>query len=333
VIRYLSFRALGSIPVLLLITMLVFGMLHLAPGDPASVLLPEDTTDEERIILRARWGLDDPFPVQYVRFVTNLATGDFGRSFRFSEPVLDVITVRLPATMELASAALLVSLALALPLGIAGGWRPNSIWDTGGSILGLLGVSSPAFWLGIMLILVLSGWAQLFPSAGRSSYGIAGEQITGFYVLDSLLTLNAAAVADALRYMVLPALTLGMGLAGIVMRITRSSVLDVRREDFVTTARAKGLMERNVLLRHALGNALIPVITMVGLELGALLSGSIIVEAVFAWPGVGTLLLQGISARDYPLVTGIVMIYTVGFMLINLLVDVLYAVVDPRIRY
>jgi peptide/nickel transport system permease protein len=333
VIRYLSFRALGSIPVLLLITMLVFGMLHLAPGDPASVLLPEDTTDEERIILRARWGLDDPFPVQYVRFVTNLATGDFGRSFRFSEPVLDVITVRLPATMELASAALLVSLALALPLGIAGGWRPNSIWDTGGSILGLLGVSSPAFWLGIMLILVLSGWAQLFPSAGRSSYGIAGEQITSFYVLDSLLTLNAAAVADAVRYMVLPALTLGMGLAGIVMRITRSSVLDVRREDFVITARAKGLTERNVLLRHALGNALIPVITMVGLELGALLSGSIIVEAVFAWPGVGTLLLQGISARDYPLVTGIVMIYTVGFMLINLLVDVLYAVVDPRIRY
>lgn len=332
-LAYVSRRAVGSLPVVLLVTLLVFGLLHLAPGDPSSVLLPEDTTDEERAIVRERWGLNDPFPVQYARFLVNVASGDFGRSFRFSEPVLSVVSGYLPATIELSIAALLVSLVVALPLGIAAGWRPNSIWDNTGTLLGLFGVSMPSFWFGIMMILLFAGVFALFPSAGRSEYGIAGEPVTGYYILDSIITGNWAGVWDALRYLTLPALTLGFGLAGILMRITRSSMLDVGREEYVTTARAKGLPERLVLLRHALRNATIPIITVVGLELGGLLSGSIVVEHVFAWPGVGSLLLQGIGARDYPLVTGIVLIYTVGFMLINLLVDILYAASDPRIRY
>lgn len=332
-LAYVGRRAVGSIPVLVLVTLLVFALLRLAPGDPASVMLPEDATDEEQALLRERWGLNEPFPLQYARFLGNVATGDFGHSFRFSEPVLSVVSAHLPATIELAVAALLVSIVVALPLGIAAGWRPNSIWDNSGTVLGLFGVSMPSFWFGIMMILLFAGLLAIFPSAGRSAYGVAGETVTGFYILDSIITGNWAGVGDALRYLALPAITLGVGLAGILMRITRSSMLDVGREEYITTARAKGLPERLVLLRHALRNATIPIITVVGLELGGLLSGSIVVEHVFAWPGVGSLLLQGINARDYPLVTGIVLIYTVGFMLINLLVDILYAASDPRIRY
>ena len=332
-LRYLTRRLLATLPVAVLVTFLVFGLLHLAPGDPTAMLVAQDATPEDVARFRHQLGLDDPFLVQYGRFLVHAATGDLGQSFRFGQPVGDVISAALPATVELATVALLVALLVSLPIGVAAGWRPGSWYDNVGTMVGLFGVSLPSFWFGIMLILIFSGAIHLLPASGRSAFGVAGTRITGFYILDSLITGNWAGVGDALRFMVLPAVTLGLGLAGILMRITRSSVLDVRREDYLVTARAKGLSDRLVLWRHAVGNAMIPVVTVVGLELGGLLSGSIIVETVFAWPGIGNLLVSGITSRDYPLVTGIVLVYTLGFMAINLVVDMLYGLVDPRIRY
>jgi peptide/nickel transport system permease protein len=213
------------------------------------------------------------------------------------------------------------------------GSRPNSWIDNVGTTFGLFGISMPSFWLAIMLILLLAGVLNLLPTSGRSTYGIAGPEQTGFYIFDSILQKNWPAVWDALTHIFLPALALGVNMLGILMRVTRSSILEVLNEDYIQTARAKGLREKNVVWRHVTSNALIPVITVVGLELGTLLSGSIIVETVFAWPGSGSLLITALNARDYPLVTGIVMTYTLAFVAINLIIDGLYAVVDPRIRY
>jgi ABC-type dipeptide/oligopeptide/nickel transport system permease component len=330
---YLIRRLFGTLPVILLITLLVYTLLHLAPGDPASLLLPESATAQDIEEARHRWGLDQPIYVQYFYFITNAAKGDLGRSFRFAQPVTDLVKIRLPATMELAFFAMMIAFFTAIPLGILAGTRPNSPMDTASTMIGLFGISMPNFWFGIMLILFVSGILHWLPSAGRSEYGIAGETITGFYFLDSVMVGNWPGVQDAFRHVLMPAMALGFALAGIQMRITRSAVMEVTREDYVTVARAKGLPGKAVILRHVLRNSWIPIITVVGLELGTLLSGSIIVETVFAWPGVGSLLIMGVSSRDYPLVTGIVLMYSIAFVSINLLVDAVYAAVDPRIRF
>jgi peptide/nickel transport system permease protein len=222
---------------------------------------------------------------------------------------------------------------LAIPLGVWAGSRPNSWIDNLGTTFGLFGISMPSFWLAIMLILLLAGVLNILPTSGRSTYGVAGPEQTGFYILDSILQKNWGAVWDALTHILLPALALGVNMLGILMRVTRSAILEVMNEDYVQTARAKGLREKKVVWRHVTRNALIPVITVVGLELGTLLSGSIIVETVFSWPGSGSLLITALNARDYPLVTGLVMTYTAAFVSINLIIDGLYAVIDPRIRY
>jgi peptide/nickel transport system permease protein len=268
-----------------------------------------------------------------VKFLSSAAAGDFGRSFKYSEPVIAVIKARLPATIELAVFAIIIATLLALPLGVWAGSRPNSWIDNVGTTLGLFGISMPSFWLAIMLILLLAGVLNILPTAGRSTYGIAGPERTGFYIFDSLLQQNWTAVWDALTHIFMPALALGVNMLGILMRVTRSAILEVMNEDYVRTARAKGLEEDTVVWRHVTSNALIPVVTVVGLELGTLLSGSIIVETVFAWPGSGSLLITALNARDYPLVTGLVMTYTMAFVAINLIIDGLYAVIDPRIRY
>ncbi|HWP60338.1 MAG TPA: ABC transporter permease [Candidatus Acidoferrales bacterium] len=330
---YLVRRLLGTVPVLLLITLLVFLLLQAAPGDPASLLLSDETSAADVAEARRRWGLDQPVHVQYLKFITTAVTGDLGKSFRFAQPVSEVIAARLPATLELATAAIVVAIALAIPLGVWAAARPNSWVDNLGTGFGLFGISMPNFWLGIMLILLFAGQFHLLPSAGRSTYGVAGPEQTGLYFLDSLLQQNWPALKDALLHLTLPALALGTNMVGILMRVTRSSVLDALQEEYVVTARAKGLAERRVVWRHVLRNALIPIVTVVGLELGALLSGSIIVETVFAWPGLGSLLITGITARDYPLVTGLVLMYTAAFVIINLAIDALYGVIDPRIRY
>ena len=330
---YLLRRLVGTIPVMVLISMLVFLLIQAAPGDPTLMLLGEDSTAEDIAQARERWGLDQPVYVQYVKFFMSAAQGNLGRSFKYDEPVLDVIINRIPATLELAAASLIIAVIFAIPLGVWAAAKPNSWVDNTGTTFGLFGISMPSFWFGIMLILLFAGILNILPSAGRDTYGIAGPRITGFYILDSALQGNWAGVRDGAEHVFLPALALGSNMLGILMRVTRSSVLEVMHEDYVVTARAKGLEERKVLWRHVVRNALIPVVTVVGLELGTLLSGSIIVETVFSWPGSGSLLIVALNARDHPLVTGVVLVYTAAFVAINFLIDVLYAAIDPRIRY
>jgi ABC-type dipeptide/oligopeptide/nickel transport system permease component len=330
---YFLQRLAGTVPVLLLISLLVFLLIHAAPGDPTLLLLGEETNAEEVARAKERWGLDQPVYIQYLKFLRSAATGDFGNSFKYAEPVTRVIISRLPATIELAVFAIIIATLLAIPLGVWAGSRPNSWIDNLGTTVGLFGISMPSFWLAIMLILLLAGVLNILPTSGRSTYGIAGPEQTGFYVVDSILQNNWPAVGDALKHIFMPALALGVNMLGILMRVTRSSILEVMNEDYVRTARAKGLKEKRVIWRHVSNNALIPVITVVGLELGTLLSGSIIVETVFSWPGSGSLLITALNARDYPLVTGLVMTYTLAFVLMNLIIDGLYALVDPRIRY
>ncbi len=330
---YLLRRLVGTIPVMVLISLLVFLLIQAAPGDPTLMLLGEDSTAEDIAEARVRWGLDQPVYVQYVKFFMSAAQGNLGRSFKYDEPVLDVIINRIPATLELAAASLIIAVIFAIPLGVWAAAKPNSWVDNTGTTFGLFGISMPSFWFGIMLILLFAGILNILPSAGRDTYGIAGPRITGFYILDSAIEGNWAGVRDGAEHVFLPAVALGSNMLGILMRVTRSSVLEVMHEEYVTTARAKGLEERKVLWRHVVRNALIPVITVVGLELGTLLSGSIIVETVFSWPGSGSLLIIALNARDHPLVTGLVLVYTTAFVAINFLIDVLYAVIDPRIRY
>jgi peptide/nickel transport system permease protein len=330
---FLVQRLAGTIPVLILISLLVFILIHAAPGDPTLMLLGEETNAAEIAKARERWGLDRPLYIQYFKFLESAAAGEFGKSFKYSEPVARVIKTRLPATIELALFAIVIATLLAIPIGVWAGARPNSWLDNLGTSFGLFGISMPSFWLGIMLILLLAGVLNILPTSGRSTYGVAGPEITGFYLVDSVLEKNGPALWDGLTHIFMPALALGVNMLGILMRVTRSSVLEVMNEEYVVAARAKGLAEKNVVWRHVTSNALIPVITVVGLELGTLLSGSIIVETVFAWPGSGSLLITALNARDYPLVTGLVMTYTTSFVLINLIIDGLYAVIDPRIRY
>ena len=330
---YFAHRLAGTLPVLLLISLLVFLLIHAAPGDPTLLLLGEETNAAEVAKAKERWGLDQPLYVQYLKFLRSAFAGDFGRSFKYTEPVINVILSRLPATIELAVVAISIATLLAIPLGVWAGAKPNSWNDNVGTTFGLFGISMPSFWLAIMLILLLAGVLNILPTSGRSTYGVAGPEQTGFYILDSILQRNWRALWDALTHIFLPALALGVNMLGILMRVTRSSILEVMTEDYIQTARAKGLRENKVVWRHVARNALIPVVTVVGLELGTLLSGSIIVETVFAWPGSGSLLITALNARDYPLVTGVVMTYTVAFVVINLIIDGLYAVIDPRIRY
>jgi ABC-type dipeptide/oligopeptide/nickel transport system permease component len=314
-----------------LISLLVFLLIHAAPGDPADLLLSDEASAADIADARRRWGLDQPIYVQYLRFLANIASGDLGTSFKYSDPVIGLIGERLPATIELAIASLLIALLIGIPLGVWAGAKPNSWADNLGSVFGFFGISMPSFWLGIMLILIVSGYFNWLPSSGRSTYGVGHG--SDFYVIQSLLTGNIKTAWDGIKYIIMPAIALGAGMMGLVMRVTRSSVLEIMSEDYVRTARAKGLGERTVLWRHVLRNALVPVITVVGLELGTLLSGSIIVETVFAWPGSGSLLIAAIQSRDYPLITGTVLTYTIAFVVINFAIDMLYALIDPRIRF
>ncbi len=331
-LNYLIRRLIGTIPVMVLISLFVFLLLHAAPGDPADMLIPDEATAADIAEVRKRWGLDDPVLVQYWRFLVAAASGDFGTSFKYNEPVLSVILSRFPATLELAFFATILAIAVGVPLGILASSRPNSWFDNASSLTGFFGVSMPNFWLAIMLILLVSGYFNLLPSGGRNTFDVPGDPITGFLFIDSFLQADWVALQDAAKYMILPALVLSVNMMGLLMRMTRSSMLEVLSEDYIMTARAKGLSEHTVVWEHALKNARITVITVVGLEFGALISGSIIVETVFSWPGIGQLLLQGITARDYPLITGLVLVYTALFIIVNLIVDFLYAAADPRIR-
>jgi peptide/nickel transport system permease protein len=307
--------------------------MHIAPGDPVTLLLGDDATPADVERTRREWGLDRPLMVQYWDFLTRAVKGDFGRSLKFNEPVMKLIAERLPATLELAFASLCVAIMIAVPLGVYSAIKHNSLLDHAGMSVALIGVSLPNFWLGIMLIYFLGGQLNLLPVAGRIEYGVEIRPVTGLYLIDSLLTGNLSAFWSSLQHLLMPAVTLGSALAAIVTRISRSSVLEVMRQDYVTTARAKGLSEKAVIWRHILRNALITIVTILGLQLGALLSGSVITETVFSYPGIGDLLIQSISARDYKLTQVLILMFAVTYFVVNLLVDLLYSWIDPRIRF
>jgi peptide/nickel transport system permease protein len=303
--RYLARRLLLLVPTVLGVATLVFFFLHMIPGDPVEVMLGETAMPADKDALRQSLGLNDPLPVQYGRFLAGLAHGRLGESFFYHRPVVEVLVERLPATIELTLAAMFIALLIAIPIGVIAAVKQYGAFDNLSMLVALLGVSLPNFWLGPLLIWLFSLHLDWFPVGGRAG----------------------------LSSLVLPAITLGAGMAAILSRMTRASVLEVLGEDFVRTARAKGLPERTVLFKHVLRNALIPVVTLVGLQFGALLSGAVITENVFSWPGLGSLFIDAIQCRDFPVVQGCVLYISLGYVLINLLVDLLYAAIDPRIRY
>jgi peptide/nickel transport system permease protein len=306
--HYILRRLVLLVPVWLGITLLAFVLGRLAPGDPARLIAEQQTdgppTAEQIEQVRREVGLTDPLPIQYARWVQNALRGDLGRSFKTGGPVLRELTDRFPATLQLAVCGLLVGVSLALALGILSAVRRGSGIDQFSRLIALASASLPSFWLGFLLIILFAVQLRLLPVAGRGSP----------------------------RHLILPALTLGFGMAAPLMRLTRSSMLEVLGEEYIQTARAKGLRERTVVLRHALRNALIPVVTVAGMSFGHLLGGAVIVETVFAWPGVGKLVVDSILARDYPLIQGYVVFMGTVFVLINLMVDVLYIWIDPRVR-
>jgi ABC-type dipeptide/oligopeptide/nickel transport system permease component len=313
--RYVAHRLLLLLPVLGGVSIIIFMVLHLAPGDPAEVMLGAQATPEDLARLRAELGLNDPLPVQYTRWLGHVLRGDLGRSLWTKRPVLVEVVERFRATLLLTGAGLLISTAAGITLGVASAVRPNSLLDRTSAVASLFGASMPVFWLGIVLMVVFSLWLGWLPASGMvAPYG-GGD------------------AGDLLAHLVLPAVTLAAASTTIVARLTRSAMLEVLGQDYVRTARAKGLVERRVVLRHGLRNALIPVVTVVGLQVGYLLGGAVLTETVFAWPGVGTLMVQGILARDLPLVQGCVLVVALTFVLVNLAVDLLYVWLDPRIRY
>lgn len=333
--RYILRRLLNLIPVLLGISLLVFLFLHLIPGDPAVVLLGDRATPEQVEALRERLGLNRPLPLQYLEFLGSLLRLDFGRSIFTGFPIIEEIKIRWPATFELSITAMAIALIIGIPAGVVAAVKRNSLIDNLTISGSLLGVSMPVYWLGLLLVYLFAVNLQWLPPSGRlgADIGFDFEPLTGFYVLDALLQGNAALLRDALAHLVLPALTLSTIPLAIVARITRSAMLDVLGQDYIRTARAKGVLERWVIFKHALKNAMLPVVTIVGLEFGTLLGGAILTETIFAWPGIGKWIYDGILARDYPVVQGGVIFVATAFVLINLLVDISYAFLDPRIQY
>jgi peptide/nickel transport system permease protein len=333
--RYIAKRFLTIIPVLFGVSVLVFGFIRLIPGDPATAMLGERATAENIARVRVNLGLDKPLPEQYLIYMGKVLRGDMGSSILRGDPVTQEILRRFPATIELALSAILISLLVGIPAGIISATRRNSIFDNASRLIALAGVSMPIFWLGLMLAWLFGVVLHWLPTGGPMTTEISWsyKPVTGLVVLDSLLSQNWALLEDRLRHLILPAVALGTIPMAIIARMTRSSMLEVLGQDYVRTAHAKGLREQNVVLRHALKNALLPIITVIGLQVGRLLSGAILTETIFSWPGIGLWAYEAIQSRDYPVVQGVTLFVAVIFVMANLSVDVLYAAADPRIRY
>jgi peptide/nickel transport system permease protein len=330
---YILRRIVQTLPVLLGVATVVFLALRLIPGDPAIALAGDKASAEQVDHLREELGLNRPLPVQYVEFMTHMFTLQLGRSIRTGGSVTAELATNFAPTIELSLAALFIALIVGLPAGIIAAIRRRTAVEYATMLFSLVGISMPVFWIGLMLIYWLGARGGWFPLSGTVSNTIDIPTVTNFYTIDSLLTGNPSAFGDVLWHLVLPAITLSTITMAIVSRMARSSMLEVLSSDYLTTARAKGLRDHSVVLRHALKNALIPVITVIGLQLGALLSGAVLTETVFGRVGVGRYVVTAITARDYPVVQGTVVVVAVFVVAINLIVDVLYAALDPRIRY
>ena len=302
--KYIFRRILLLIPVILGVSFVVFTIMFFTPGDPAQLILGERAPAEEIAALREQMGLNRPFFVQFFNFIKNAFMGDLGRSFTTKRPVFEELMARFPQTMQLAAAAVLVAVVLGIPIGILSATKQYSAFDMTAMVFALIGVSMPNFWQGLMMRLLFSILLRWLPSSGYGTF----------------------------RHLIMPALTIGTSSMALITRMTRSSMLEVIRQDYIRTARAKGLSERVVINRHALKNALIPVITVIGLQFGYLLGGAVLTETIFSWPGVGRLIVEAIRQKDFPVVQGGVLLLAITFSIVNLVVDILYAYIDPRIK-
>lgn len=355
-LQFLARRLFLLLPVLIGILLVTFAIVRLIPGDPCVVMLGEKATQEKCNEFKQRYGLNDNLAVQFGRYMVNMVKGDFGTSIRFGRPVVDIVAERLPLTIELTLAAMLFSTVIGVLLGIISALKRNSFLDTATMFLANIGVSMPVFWLGLMLAylfaLSLKGTPFALPPSGRLTSGLALEPLARIWgvtdpqgvqkfaisflsnslLWNSLATKNWEVLWDGLRHLILPAIAVGTIPMAIIARMTRSSLLEVLGLDYIRTARAKGLVYPKVITRHAMRNAMIPIVTIIGIETGSLLSGAVLTETVFALPGVGTMLVQSILARDYPVIQGFTLIIAIIFIVVNLVVDFSYAYLDPRIR-
>jgi peptide/nickel transport system permease protein len=318
--------------VLLGVSIVVFFMVRAIPGDPAQIMLGQQATQEQIQQVRENMGLDKPILVQYGLFLKNAVRGDLGDSIVTGRPVVTELLVRLPATFELTAFAMLIAVLVGVPVGVIAAVKQYSLLDKTTSVLALTGISMPIFWLAMILVVIFGVNLELLPFPGRLDPTTGITAITGLVLVDSLLTLNFAGFWDGLLHLIMPALALGTIPMAVVMRMTRSSMLEVMNEDYVRTARAKGVVPWRVVFKHALRNAMLPTITVIGLQVGLLMGGAIITETIFSWPGIGLYTYESISRRDYASIQGVVLYGALLFVLINLVVDILYAVLDPRVR-
>jgi len=332
-LKYLIKRILMVIPVMIGVSIIVFALMRVFSPDPAPIVLGQHATQSAMDAWRTKEGLDGPIVGQYLTYVKGALHGDLGVSYYSNTPVAKEIGARFPATIELAIAAMLFASSVGILLGVVAAVKKNTIFDALGTMTALVGVSIPIFWLGILFIMFFSGYLHLLPSGGRINVLLEPARITGFYVVDALLEGNWPALKDAAIHIVLPALTLGMYSMAIVTRMTRSTMLDVLGQDYVRTARAKGIAEGKVIGKHALRNSMIPVVTVIGLQFGSLLGGALLTESVFSWPGIGKFTVDSILKSDFPIVQGVVLLVAVVFVLVNLSADLGYAFLDPRIKY
>ncbi len=356
-LQYAGRRLLLAIPVIIGILIVTFLLARAIPGDPCRSILGEKATDEACEAFAKNKGLDEPIPTQLAIYIGDVATGDFGESIRFKRPVAQIMVERFPLTIELSMTALVIALVVGIPLGVLAAMRHNSGVDVGAMIFANVGVSMPVFWLGLLLAylfaFVLRDTIFFLPPSGRLTAGLisvpfyeawgwglqegtvpfqVSEFISNHFIFNSLITGDWELFWDAIRHLILPAVALSTIPMAIIARMTRSSLLDVLGSEYVRTARAKGAPERRVVVRHALRNALLPVVTIVGLQMGALLSGAILTETVFGLAGAGTMLFEAITARDFPIIQGFTVVIAAGYVILNLIIDVSYAYIDPRIR-
>ncbi len=332
-VKYIIKRLLMLIPVLIGVSIIVFFLLRVCAPDPAPVVLGQHATEQSMYEWREANGLNKPVAVQYIDFVKGALVGDFGTSYYTKNPVIQEIADRFPATLEIAIFAIIVASLFGIAIGVLAAVKKNSIVDNMSMALSLVGVSIPIFWLGILLIILfvkILGW---LPASGRIDPMLRPDSITGLYLIDTLLTGDFAAFKDALWHIILPGCTLALYTLAIISRMTRSSMLDTLNQDYIRTARSKGLSEGRVIVRHALRNALMPIVTVIGLQFGALLGGAVLTETVFAWPGIGSYTVECITKSDFPVIQAVVLIIATIFVLMNLIVDVIYAFLDPRIKY
>ncbi|MFD1038829.1 ABC transporter permease [Virgibacillus byunsanensis] len=332
-LKYIIRRLFMLIPVLIGVSILTFSLIHLIPGDPARSMLGDKASEAQLENLRVELGLNDPYIIQYGRFVGNILQGDLGESIQSKEDITIEMASKLPATVELTIFAMILAMSVGIFAGVIAAVKQYSWFDNLSMTGALFGVSLPIFWLGLMMIWLFSVTLNILPPSGRISSGIELHTITNFYLLDSILTGNWTAFKDVFQHLLMPGVALGTIPMAIIARMTRSSMLEVMNQDYIRTADAKGLKKHLIVFQHALKNAFLPVLTVIGLQFGLLLGGAVLTETIFSWPGVGRYVYLAVMGRDYPIVQSTILIIATIFVLVNLLTDLLYKYFDPRIRY